>query len=312
MNLWEIVAFITHLPLEVILFLIITGICEFLPVVLIAYLLKLHMRVGKLDLWMTSLLYVFFVFIFVLIVDAILPDVEFLCFMSFAGGLLISFFFLGPLFNAITLEAEKVYIFDMDLDSMPPNVDLHYCYLYEKGGTQYIVEIDTDGYEPITSFIKRLFNRKTRFIMEGVRLSFTVFGVYTGIFAKSLEYRKIRDENGKTVKALIIDPVESHRFNEVQFITQLTRFKDLMGEINKLYDENTKYERQLHVLARYEARKMVLSLQKAYATKIEEAYKGVKLEIEEELDELGQQIKDEQQKSQPSYEYLDEEEEGEE
>ncbi|MBW1728262.1 MAG: hypothetical protein JRJ62_11940 [Deltaproteobacteria bacterium] len=193
MNLWEIVAFITHLPLEVILFLIITGICEFLPVVLIAYLLKLHMRVGKLDLWMTSLLYVVFVFIFVLIVDAILTDVEFLCFMVITGGLLISFFFLGPLFNAITLEAEKVYIFDMDLDSMPPNVDLHYCYVYEKGGKEYIVEVDRDGYEPITSFIKRLFNRKTRFIMEGVRLGFTVFRIYKGIFAKGLEYRKIRE-----------------------------------------------------------------------------------------------------------------------
>ncbi|MBW1728261.1 MAG: hypothetical protein JRJ62_11935 [Deltaproteobacteria bacterium] len=117
---------------------------------------------------------------------------------------------------------------------------------------------------------------------------------------------------GKIVKSLIVYPVESHRFNEVQFITQLTRFKDLMGEINKLYDENTKYERQLHVMARFEARKMVLSLQKAYETNIEKAYRGVKTELEQELDDLGQQIKQEQEKLQTSYEYVDEEEEEEE
>ncbi|MBW1728277.1 MAG: hypothetical protein JRJ62_12020 [Deltaproteobacteria bacterium] len=294
MNLWEIFSFIMHLPLEVVLFLIIFGICEFAPVFIIAYLLKKHMRVGKLDLWMTSFLYVIVVFFALLIIDVFLPDNLYLAFITVTGGLWISFFFLGPIFNAISLDARKLYIFHIDLDSMPPNIDPHYAYIYEIEGREYVVEIDSDGYEPIWAFLKRLFNRKTRYVCEGVRLSFSVLGVYEGIFAKDLQYRKIRDERGKLVKALVVEPVESHKFNEVQFATQLIRFKDMKREIENAYEEITKYERQMFILARYEARKMVLNLQKAVLGDIKKAYDDVKTEMDEDLEELNRQVKQEQ------------------
>ncbi|MHA1795875.1 MAG: hypothetical protein ACTSUK_07175 [Promethearchaeota archaeon] len=282
----QFIQYLLNIPIEVTLFLIFIGVFEFLPSFLCAYALKKHMVVGKLNNWQWAAVYGGFWGALVLILDYLLTDVQMTQFLAIGFGLILSFFFFVPIFNAISMEAKKTYIYLIDMEAQ--DITPKYCYTYNKEDKTYIVEIDNDGHEPLLAFVKRMFKRKWEFRCEGIVLEFTTKRIFRAIIGTYMEKHAVKEEidgKMKNVRYYEVMPVEAHKHTLVKFLMNLHRFEDIMEEMEDLWDENAELKGQINVLARKRAQKMIESLNKALFGDLDVEYNEVVAKLGEDEEE---------------------------
>lgn len=282
-TIWDFLYVVFSLPIEVIIFLTILGVCEFLPVFLCAWALKKHVKVGSVDIPVVSILYgglVGTVFIFFLILvnaQTITPE-QFVMYWEVSGGLWFAFFWFFPMFNAIASKAQKTYIIVIELEKK--NGKIKYTYVYEEKGVEYIIQLDGDGHEGVISLLKRILRKRLKFVCEGMVLEFTIDDVHRCIFANSLEIvnQKIIHEDGtkERIREFRVEPVEAHKYNEVRYIANLASFDDMLESLQEEWNKNAKLKRNLQVLARKRAEEMVRALNEAYEPDLNEAWERIK------------------------------------
>jgi len=290
----QFLGYLLNIPIEVSLFLIFIGIFEFLPSFLSAYALKKHMVVGKLNNWQYFFFYSVFWGVLLIGMDAFLADPQMIQFLAISFGFIISFFFFVPIFNMISMEAKKTYIYVIDMESR--DITPKFCYTYDVGDKSYIVEIDNDGHEPFKEFFKRMFRRKWEFRCEGIVLEFTTKKIFRAIIGTAVNKKVDPEEiqgKMKKVRYYEVTPVEAHKHNLVRFLMNLHRFEDLMGEMEELWDKNAKLEGQVNILSRKRARRMIQVLNDALFGDLDVEYKRVIEELGQDLEEDLEEDEDE-------------------
>ena len=268
---------------------------ELFPIILIFMGLKMRMKVGEINSYAFGL---FYLIINTIIYNAILPvfyplEPQLSIYVNNAG-ILIGIPFGVFVFNIYKPEVTLNIFFEVNTRTR--QTKLYFTYLYEHKKETYIVEYDIFRKEPFTHFLKRIFGIKKKVYFESpIKLTFFESGINTLYIVKSIKEVKVElknfiydlktgaeKETPKTILRkqryqtyLLVDPVASTTFNEVEYITNFENYMNLNKKIAKLYKEKMEAVYMSDAKAMEEASSMIDFIMSEFKKPIE-AYKKIR------------------------------------